>query len=112
VGFDQAKHRIRPAVPGLGHGRRDARVHRASEKGASANDACDRGHGQETAPCRVAWREHQGWSIADVVGGRDKHAVSLGMWIAVLLARVRAEAEVRASPRLAFTVKPKSCQYR
>ena len=71
VNFDQAKHRIRPAAPGYGHGLGDARVHRGSNgKGAGTDDARDRGHGEETAPGGITWREHLGWSVADVfVGG-------------------------------------------
>jgi hypothetical protein len=83
MGIDHAEHRIWPAVPGRGHGRGDARVHRSSTgKGASTDDARDGGHGEETPPRRIAWREHHG--VVDcrrVCGWRDIHAVSLGHWI-------------------------------
>ncbi len=62
-----------------GDGRKDAWVHRGrSGEGTGANGACDRGHGEETAPRWIAWREHHG--VVDcrrVCGWRAKHAVSL-----------------------------------
>src|SRR5450755_1704865 len=87
---DQRKGRIRRAVPGHGHGRRDARVHRSGcGKGASTDGACDRGHGEETAPSRIAWREHHGASIADVfVGGVIYTLSAWVIWIASFVARV------------------------
>ena len=46
-------------MPGHGYGRRDARIHRSgSGKGASADGACDRGHGEETAPRRIWGRSY------------------------------------------------------
>jgi hypothetical protein len=58
-------------VPGHGHGDEYARVHRSGRgKGANADDACDRGHGEETPPGRMRGGNIVGWSIADVfVGG-------------------------------------------
>jgi hypothetical protein len=54
----------------------------SSGKSAGADNACDGGHGEETAPRRVAWREHH-WVVEcrRVCGWRAKHAVSLGHWI-------------------------------
>src|SRR6266851_9111540 len=42
------------------YGMGDVRSHRRGGKAASAGDACGGGHGEETAPRRIAWREHYG----------------------------------------------------
>ena len=61
-------------------GLEDALVHCGSGgKSAGADDARDRGHGKETAPGWIAWREHHGLiECRRVCGWRAKHAVSLG----------------------------------
>jgi len=57
VGFDQAKHRIRPAVPGHGDGHGNVvRRHRDSSKTAGANNAADGGNSEEPAPRRYGHR--------------------------------------------------------
>jgi hypothetical protein len=50
---------------------------------------------EETSPVRIDRR---------VCGWRAKHAISSGHWRAILVTRVRAGAEVDASPRLAFAI--------
>jgi len=111
VDFDQTKYRIwqgrgngeaRQGRNGLG----DVRRPRGSGKGASTDGACDGGHGEETAPRGIAWREHHGMiDCRRVCGWRAKHAISLDhLGSQSFMARVRAGAEVLASPRLAFMI--------
>jgi hypothetical protein len=69
VDLDQGKHRIRPALPGHGHGLGDGRRPRGGGKGASTDGACGSGRGEESSPRRIYRR---------VCGWRAKHAVSLG----------------------------------
>ena len=62
----------------------------------STSDACEGGNSEESPPRRIYGR---------VCGWRAMQAVSLGhLGSQSFLARVRAEAEVSASPRLAFMV--------
>ena len=56
---------------------------------ADADDAGAGGKGDKASPRRV-----DGVDCRRVCGWRAKHAVSLGHWIPVLVARVRAGAEV------------------
>jgi hypothetical protein len=67
VRFDQAKHRIRPAVPGHGDGRGDAWVRRGSSgKGAGTDDAGDRATARKRRRVGSRGGNIMGWSIADV----------------------------------------------
>ena len=107
VSFDQTKHRIRAAGPGHGDVLGDVRRPRSSSgKGAGANDACDRGHREESPPRRVDGGGNiMGWSIADVfVGGVLSTLSAWVMGFASFVARVRAGVEVATFPSACFRV--------
>jgi putative ABC transport system substrate-binding protein len=76
--------------------------------GAGADDADDRGHGEESSPRWVDGREHHGVVYCRrVCGWRAKHAVSLGHGKSSSVFGVRAGAEVRSFPSACFYAKQK-----